>query len=545
VEVWLETVHQALSVTAEVPQERSKYHDDPVGFARDCIDWRGGGLTAYQNDILTAVPREKRVSARGPHGLGKTTTAAVLVLWFATTREMAGMDWKVATTAGAWRQLEKYLWPEIRKWAGRIRWDVLGMAKPSERTELLTLNIKFRHGQAFAVASDEPALIEGVHADAVLYVFDESKAIIPGTFDAAEGAFSGAGGEAPIEAFAVAMSTPGEPNGRFYDIHARKPGLEDWWTRHVTVDEAIAAGRVSAEWVAQRGKQWGTDSAIYANRVLGEFHTSDKDGVIPLEWIEAANERWRAWDEAGQPVLEGPKTTGVDVAREGGDQTVLALRRGDVITELRRFSKAATTETTGHVVGILNANPGMVAIVDVIGVGGGVVDQLREQKLPVEAFNASAATEAKDRSDELGFVNTRAAAWWNLRERLDPAYGATLALPADDALTGDLTAPRWKVTSGGKIQIESKDDIRKRIGRSPDDGDAVMQAVWESPGDAASAFLEALRQRAGAGELTVTSSARDWRETAANLKAARTARTARAVGAPGGQPLTRPPVPVA
>lgn len=525
---WVEYAARAFEpVDALAPKSKSQFHDSPTMFAQDCIDWRDTtGLTSYQTEILDAVPREKRVAVRGPHGLGKTTMAALIVLWFALTREQAGVDWKAATTAGAWRQLERYLWPEIRKWSKRIRWDVFGCDPLSERTQLLTLNIKLTFGQAFAVASDEPALIEGVHGDSVLYIFDESKAIIPGTFDAAEGAFSGSGGNQAMEAFAVAMSTPGEPNGRFYDIHARKAGLEDWWTRHVTVDEAVTAGRISTEWVEQRRKQWGAGSAVFANRVLGEFHTSDSDGVIPLEWVEAANERWRDWDAAGRPNSEGPRTVGVDVAREGTDQTVLALRHGDVVIELRHHTKQATTETTGHVVGVLNNNPGMTAVVDVIGVGGGVVDQLREQKLPVDAFNASEGTENTDRSGELGFINTRSAAWWHLRELLDPAYGATLALPPVDALTGDLVAPHWKVTSTGKIQIESKDDIRKRIGRSTDDADAVVQAVWRSHGSSGSAFLTAFKRRAAAEELPVKTVTRDWRETAAQV------RTGRAIGTP-------------
>lgn len=497
---------------------RSRYYDDPAGFACDCIRWDDGeGLTDYQTDILSAVPREKRVALRGPHGLGKTTIAAFLVLWFAITRDMAGTDWKVATTAGAWRQLERFLWPEVRKWARRLRWDVLGRDPLSERTEMLTLNIKLDNGQAFAVASDEPALIEGVHANAVLYIFDESKSIIPDTFDAAEGAFSGAGEGRPMEAFAVAMSTPGEPSGRFFDIHSRKPGYEDWWVRHVTVDEAIAAGRISQDWVDQRARQWGRDSAVFANRVLGEFHSSDADGVVPLEWVEAANARWRLWDEAGRPP-GGVCTVGVDVAREGSDKTVLALFDTPVVTELRRFAKQPTTATTGVVVGVLGASE-RTAIVDVIGVGGGVVDQLREQGLRVVAFNASEGTDATDRSGELGFINTRSAAWWRVRELLDPAYGATLALPPDDELTGDLTAPRWKVTSTGKIQIESKDDIRKRLGRSTDAGDAVVQALWEAPTGHGAAFLGWLQQREASGQLQVKHT--DW---TARMAQARTQR---------------------
>lgn len=86
--------------------------------------------------------------------------------------------------------------------------------------------------------------------------------------------------------------------GRFYDIHSRKPGYEDWTVRHVTLGEAIKAGRISPDWAEQRKRQWGEDSAIYQNRVLGEFAASDEDAVVPLAWVEAAVERWHAWNDA-------------------------------------------------------------------------------------------------------------------------------------------------------------------------------------------------------------------------------------------------------
>jgi hypothetical protein len=470
--------------TANLSETAARYYFDPVGFAEECIAWPPGrSLTDYQKDALGALPTKYRVAVRGPHGLGKTAMESIAIIWFALTRDAVGKDWKIVTTAGAWRQLERYLWPEIHKWARMLRWDKLGRPPLNERTELLTLNIKLKHGIAFAAASDNAELIEGAHADSVMYVFDESKAIAAATFDAAEGAFSGAGEGSANEAFALAMSTPGEPNGRFYDIHARRPGLDDWWPRHVTLAEAIAAGRVTQHWADQRKAQWGADSAVYHNRVLGEFHSSEEDGVIPLSWIEAANERWRAWDEAGRPEQEGLNVVGVDVARSGADKTCMAIRLGPVITELRHSSKEDTMATTGRVKGVLGAHEKMTAVVDVIGVGAGVVDRLREQRVQVIGFNASQGTKRRDASNELSFVNSRAAAWWNLREMLDPNSGHELALPPDDRLTGDLTAPHWRVMSGGKIQVESKDDIKKRIGRSTDDGDAVVQAFWPaSPG---------------------------------------------------------------
>jgi hypothetical protein len=456
----------------------SSYLHDPVGWTRRFVYWRDGeGLAAYQNEVLNDLITRRRVAVRGPHGLGKTTDEALAVLWFATTREAAGIDWKVITTAGAWRQLKEYLWPEIHKWAKRLRWDLLGRSPFRPGRELLDLSLSLVYGSAFAVASDNPALIEGAHADHLLYVFDESKSIVPGVWDAAEGAFSGA--TDGREAYALAQSTPGEPAGRFYEIHKRAPGLEDWHARHVTLTDTIAAGRVSQDWADRRRRQWGTDSAVYANRVLGEFHSSDEDAVIPLAWVEEANERWQIWQDTHGPDRHGRRVVGVDVARSGEDLTALAIRQGDVVEELRVYAKQDTMTTTGKAGGLLKDGTGTsVAVVDTDGLGAGVTDRLREQGYRVVAFHAGAKTDRKDRSGELGFVNVRSAAWWNLREMLDPAYGEQIALPPDAELIGDLTAPHWDVLSGSKIAVESRDSLIKRLGRSPDRGTAVMQAFW-------------------------------------------------------------------
>jgi hypothetical protein len=457
-----------------------RYYYRPAAWARDMIDWpEGQRLTCYQEEVLSALVDHGRAAVRGPHGLGKTTGNAIGLLWFSTTRDAAGVDWKVPTTASAWRQLQQYLWPEVHKWARRLRWDRLGRPPFSPRTELLDLHLKLRHGEAFAVASNDPARIEGAHADALLYIFDEAKAIPAATFDAAEGAFSGAGSDTAHEAYALASSTPGEPNGRFHEIHKRQPGLEDWWVRHVTKAEVVAAGRMSARWAEQRARQWGRDSAVYQNRVEGEFASSDEDGVIPLAWVELANERWRRWHDAGRPA--SPLThVGVDVARSGSDRTVLSFRHGPLVSELRRYGRQGTTATSGVVKGVLDVHVQAVAVVDVIGVGAGVydelVDEVGDRAVP---FNASEGTTKRDRSGELGFTNKRSAAWWNLRELLDPDGGEEVALPPDDLLTGDLTAPKWRVMAGGRLQVEGKDDIRKRLGRSTDDGDAVVQAFWD------------------------------------------------------------------
>lgn len=473
---------KAQKKSSKYEQFKQQYFNDWSALIIDSIDWQADQKpTPYQIEAISRLQTDKRVALRGPHGLGKTTTSAWILLAFALTRD--GLDWKAPTTASAWRQLTKYLWPEIHKWARRLRWDKIGREPFNTRLELQSLNLKLSTGEAFAVASDESDKIEGAHADHLLYIFDESKAIPDPTFDAAEGAFSSQG-----EKFALAISTPGEPIGRFYDIHRRKPGYEEWWVRHVTTDEAIEAGRLDAEWVANRKRQWGESSAVYQNRVAGEFAANDEDSVIPLAWIELANQRWSELQESGDWGVF--TSVGVDIGGGGeySDKTVEALVFDRwKVRELRKFPRGdvdtATMEEAGRTKGILDAHGGK-AILDGTGLGAGSYHRLREQGYEnAYSFVASQAAERngvrlRDRTNEFEFANKRSAAWWFMRELLDPVDGEAIALPPDDELTGELTTPKKRITSGAKIQVESKDDIKKRLkGRSTDSADAVIQGV--------------------------------------------------------------------
>jgi hypothetical protein len=499
---------------------QNKYRDDPVGFVADCFDWKPGekGAAPYQNEIMQSLVEKRRVSARGPHGLGKTALLAWVVLWFALTNDGV-TDWKIPITASAWRQLTKFAWPEIHKWARRLKWYIVGREPFNERYELTQQSLKLSTGEAFALSSDNPAMIEGAHATRMLYMFDESKEIQEATWDSAEGAFSSG------DCYWLAVSTPGEPIGRFYSIQSRKPGYEDWFVRHVSLEEAIAAGRMNIIWVEARRKQWGENSAVFQNRVKGEFASSEADGVIPLSWIEKANERWNIWhDQEEKPELYFIGV-GADIARSGEDQSVLALRFQDpnaqkyiidekkpdkkitldIVTELRAHHLEDTMQTTGRILGIVRLH-GEKAIVDVIGIGAGVVDRLREikkeskttgenLKYEVIPFNASEHTDYKDSSGEMEFINCRSAAWWHMREILDPDSDMYVALPPDDSLTGDLVSPHWKMTSGGKVQVEAKEDIKARLERSTDHGDAVVMVFFDNNFLTMQNWTEALKKR--------------------------------------------------
>lgn len=456
------------------------YLRDPVRFTLDCFIWSPGEApTPYQLEILGSLQTNKRVATRGPHGLGKTTTMAQAVLWFAVTREAARIDWKVITTSGSWHQLTAYLWPEIHKWSQRLRWDKLELDPWRPERELLTLGIKLQHGAVSAASPGRTELIEGAHADELMFVFDESKAISDDVFDAAEGALSG-----PGEALALMQSTPGEPQGRFYDVHTGKPGLDDWHVRHVQLSEAVKANRVSGEWAEQRRKQWGEDSSIYRNRVLGEFHISEDDVVIPLSWVEAAVERWHEWNDTGRKPMAGRDVFGVDVARGGADLTAVAHRLGSVVRELLEWRIGDTTKIAVRVRRRM-AHRTDLGVIDSIGVGAGVVDMLRKWDLNIIGFNAARKSNRRDRSGDFGFKNQRAAMWWRMRESLDPSFEPTLALPPSEELAAELSAPHWRLI-GDKILVESKDDIRARLGRSTDRADAVCQTLltdadWDEP----------------------------------------------------------------
>ena len=117
------------------------YYYDPVAFIHDCFWWPSGQRSAdYQDEICSMIIEKKRVAARGPHGPGKTALAAWLTLWFSLTRD--GEDWKVVTTASAWRQLTHYLWPEIHKWSRKLKWKKMGRRLFSSISELMTLSLK-------------------------------------------------------------------------------------------------------------------------------------------------------------------------------------------------------------------------------------------------------------------------------------------------------------------------------------------------------------------------------------------------------------------
>lgn len=218
---------------------------------------------------------------------------------------------------------------------------------------------------------------------------------------------------------------------------------------------------------------------LRSQMLYGDFQAGIKDDpwqVIPTAWVDQAMARWK--DIVPKPRMD---SVGVDVARGGADKTVISRRHGMWFDQLLRYPGAETPN--GPVVAgltIAAMRDKAPLHVDVIGVGSSAYDFLVESKQQTIGVNVAERATTTDKSGRLHFVNLRTQLWWKMREALDPESNNAIALPPDDKLKSDLCAPRWSLT-GAKIYVESREEIIKKIGRSPDDASAVILALIDTP----------------------------------------------------------------
>ncbi len=206
--------------------------------------------------------------------------------------------------------------------------------------------------------------------------------------------------------------------------------------------------------------------------------TDDAYQVIPTAWIKAAQARWMP----ARPAM-GLSAMGVDVARGGDDKMVTSKRYGSWFAPLvKRTGKTVPNgpAAAGFVATDLGRERAKINV-DVIGIGASCYDYLRSNGYSARGINFAEASDLLDKSGRLKMRNVRAAAYWSLREALDPITGDDLALPPDPEILADLTAPRWKLTASG-ILIEAKEEIVARLHRSPDCGDAIVLAHYQDQG---------------------------------------------------------------
>lgn len=441
-----------MSLTQIQFQNLQRVTNDPVLFARLVLHEKEEDLEPHHIAVLRSVASSRKTAWKSGHGVGKTWTSAVSSLWFFATRTSS----KVIVTASAWRQVEKQLMPEIMRLARQADWEAIGLDKSDIEQLRLMLYMK-NHPEWFisAEASDEAVKMEGFHAPNLFYVVDEGKAVPDKTYESIEGAFTNVAGDVRE----LVISTPSaEKAGYFYEIfQGKRVGFNKYST------SCLNSKRISTAWIEERKQEWGEDSPMYITRVLGEFADAGQNTLFPLIWLERC---------INKPANEGKKILGVDVARYGDDKTVITKRVGQRVIEQIQTSKEDTMQTVGRIKRIYTDEKYDEVRVDVIGIGAGVVDRLKEEEVNVVGIN-----NANKATDDERYKNVRAESYWGLRERVK---AGDISIPDDDELISQLTAIKYKYNSRGQLEIESKEDIKKRGLHSPDKGDSLVLAFYEN-----------------------------------------------------------------
>jgi hypothetical protein len=228
---------------------------------------------------------------------------------------------------------------------------------------------------------------------------------------------------------------------------------------------------------------------LFRIKIRGLAPKVSSDVLVPAEWIEQANANYEKQQLDGFKITK-PLRLGADVAGMGTDSTCFCLRFGNTVTDFKMLkgSGANHMETAGNIVDILRrhtrSNVKPKAFVDTIGEGAGVYSRLQEldQKSVYSCkFSESASKGSnplKDVTGQYEFLNMRAYLYWCIRDWLNPAINSEAALPRDKELAQELIQTKWEFMSNGKIKIESKDEIKKRIKRSPDKADALANTFW-------------------------------------------------------------------
>lgn len=449
--------------------------EDPVRAAQDIL---GRELWSIQQQILLSTFAHPRTAVRSGNGVGKTFTAGTVAPLFA----LAYPHSTVLTTAPTGRQVREVLWREIRKAWNDARLTIdramreLGVDYvPLPEAKQVGIDLAedwFMLGQS----TDEPERFAGYHAEHLLLVVDEASGVKDSIYDAAEGNLTSGG------AHMLLIGNPTQTSGQFYRCFTKDAA--SWERIHISVldspnftkekvSDAIHRRTTSRSWVEDRLKRWGRDHPLSQVRIFGNFPSTADRTMISLAQVEEAQRR----DTIREAVLmDAHPVIAIDVARFGRDETVIAVKRGPVVRILDAYAGRRTTHTVGralhHAQNLLGANClGVTIIVDDVGVGGGVTDQLVElasDRMTINPYNGG-----EKAIDEEHYANRRTETWHQFSLALD----ADVVLDTDEQLTADLVAPEYKFTSRGQMQLEPKDDTKKRLGASPDRGDAVVMLL--------------------------------------------------------------------
>lgn len=450
---------------AEAAQDAARYMAavkvDPVGWMNSALGLR---LWSKQAESARLIADNDRVAIKSGHAVGKSFLSAAIGMWYSEGHCPSN----VIYTSSSWSNIEDITWPEVHKMWQFAPYKLGGRM----------LNMRWNRGtqwSMFSASPDKPENFSGFRAPhGTMIIVDEASALTPDIMEAILGLAISA------ESKILLIGNPLRPSGPFYD--AFRSG--SWATMtissmdvpNVVEGKEIIPGLATRDRIEELARQWGgRDTPQFKARVLGEFPDVAADMLIPLSWIEAAHARKYPPD-----IDRLSLCMGVDVAREGGDRIVFAIRDAHAVRYVESRTHQSTMTTAGMVIHLAakwGIRPQRVFLDDA-GVGGGVTDRLREQDFGLTAVNFGCKA-----SEPKRFANLRAESYWHLREWLDPKRaGRPGAIPPEYKELGlECAMPKIDYTSQGatRIKLEPKEGIRKRLGRSPDLADALAMTFAE------------------------------------------------------------------
>lgn len=447
------------------------YYDDPAAFLEDMLDLQCDG---WQREVAADVAVYPKVAVKSGQGVGKTALEAGFIIWFLVCRPYS----KVIATAPTMQQLYDVLWAEIAKWleSSKVK-DLLTWTK----TKVYMAGDSERWF-ATAKTATKPENMQGFHEDHMLIVVDEASGVADPIMEAILGTLTGEDNKLLL------MGNPNRIDGVFYDAFNKD---RDKFRTHTV--SSRDSKRTSKDNIAMLESKYGKDSDVVRVRIDGQFPKGALDSFISLETVEDAcskNNRVKQSDIDASRILH----IGVDVARFGDDKTVITPRISGRVFEFRKYAKKSTMETAGNVIRCCKEYMGKHANirtclikVDDSGVGGGVTDRLKEviqeEKLPYRVIPVNNGESAADEY----YFNLGAQLWGNIKELLEQNFSnkmqgkndVQIELPYDDEMIKQLSVRKYHMTSKGKIQMESKDDMKKRGIGSPDTADSLSLALYE------------------------------------------------------------------
>ncbi len=449
--------------------------DDPLAFVLYTFPWGQQGTPLehfpgprkWQRQILSDLRDHikqnngkvdfdtARLAIASGRGIGKSALVSWLTIWMLSSR----IGSTTIVSANSEAQLRSVTWAEITKWLAmslNSHWFEIAATRimPAKwLTELVERDLKkgtrYWSVEGRLWSEENPDAYAGVHNfDGVMLIFDEASGIPDSIWSVSDGFFT----ENTPHRFHLAFSNPRRNTGYFYETFHSKRAF--WQTRVIDARDVEGTDKNLYQRIID---EYGPDSYQASVEVYGNFPSEGDDQFIGSNLVDDAMKRTPARDATAPIVI------GVDPARFGADATVIAIRQGRDILELRRHRGADTMEVAGHVIDAIEEFKPALVCIDEGGLGAGVVDRLKEQRYKIRGVNFG--NKAKNQTM---WGNKRAEMWGAMRDWLKTGH-----IPTDRFLKTDLISPRTKPDSKGTLFLESKKDMKARGLASPDAADAI------------------------------------------------------------------------